>query len=749
MTYGASSGSIVWTNASVAGTDLIKGDTWLVGVLCFNDTVTGSWVNSSAITINNTAPDLTAPTILSSNGSLYMHDSNLTCSNGTFSDWDPGDTLNYSGYSPFRWFRNGTVLAGYYNQTLVLSWLPAVTVGENFTCEQTAYDVGYSPKNVTKNSSQVTIVTLYAPVIHNVTLCEGLACNPITNITTANTLGCSANVSDEDNATIAITRFEVYRNGTQWNSWDTYGGSNSSLIYMNTTVPNLGKSDTWQCRAMAWDGQLNSTYNYSWNLATVNNTAPTITAPSINDSSPTPTSVVNCTNGTFTDADLGDTINATGWKRWFVAGIVVAGATGDSLDLSTTGAVVGQNVSCEWQAQDINYDRKNASNGPLNSSPVIIVANVSSAYLQIHTYDELNYTRIYFNVVISNSTNSNTTLYTYEFNEDLTKIPTGAVTIDISNTSYFQRTYYLTLTNVSTNLSAYLLPATASSISVNFYVETLNGAMIEGAFAKIEKAINGTYTQIGQMQTDASGIAHFWLDQTTSYRITTTHPSYNTYVTTITPTSTQYIIYLSSSNETGHYESAWYDVQWSFSPLGLLNANYTQNLTFSSYSKNNSIVWTAWKIYNHSTLLNESNLTGANGTTLNYSFKPGPNASIMVYFYIMHTNQSNQALANWGLPIPTYWPPTLLTYAAKTLEEALPAAGGVFSTVTIALGTILIGVMVAGWVAQFSMTGGTIAFLSILGLGMFIGGAGAFITGVTMFLAITITGAYYLWRSGG
>jgi hypothetical protein len=329
-------------------------------------------------------------------------------------------------------------------------------------------------------------------------------------------------------------------------------------------------------------------------------------------------------------------------------------------------------------------------------------------------------------------------------------LPTGSATIFISNSSaYYPRTYNAVLdpaTNYS--LSAYLLPTSAATISVNFYVETLNGQFISGATVLIEKSVNGSYVTVGQMVTDASGIAHFWLDQTTSYRITATHPSYSTVSQSITPTLTSYAIYMTSANSTGMFESSWHDITWDFSPLGLLNGNYTQNFSFSSHSNNNSIVWTAWAIYNWTTLLHFDNQTGPNGTSLTYAFKPGPNASIVVYFYIMHTNQSLQSLAQWRLPINSFFPNFILY---RNLQQALGDIGtsGFLHPITIALIGIIVGVMVAGWVAQFSMSGGVVSFLSILGLTMYIGGANPFISGATVLIAMLTVGAYYLWRSGG
>lgn len=231
ITYNWIANNTNYTNTSITGTYLNKSDTWYVSLLCSNSTHNSSWASSTAFTVNNTAPTISAPSI-TSNDTYYLTTSILTCSaNASYSDAD-SDSLNLSAPNPFRWYRNGTFLTGYRNQTLNLSWLPAVTNGENFSCEQNVTDSGYQPLSFQMNSTNVTIAS--APTsstssqqfyyLNNYTDWAHYATDAVGQ--------CAFEVIPMDNQSVTSVSFKVQKNYTE------YAVGDASTWVAGTRDPN-------------------------------------------------------------------------------------------------------------------------------------------------------------------------------------------------------------------------------------------------------------------------------------------------------------------------------------------------------------------------------------------------------------------------------------------------------------------------------------------------------------------------------
>lgn len=128
-------------------------------VLATSSIVIGFSDNQSAYvqttTSNNTYPDhaasLTAPSVTPTSPA---NTSVLTCNNGTFTDLD-SDTENTSART-WKWYRNGTVIAGQTNQTLNLSVL-SVRNGENFSCWENVTNSTWSSSWANASSTNVTV----------------------------------------------------------------------------------------------------------------------------------------------------------------------------------------------------------------------------------------------------------------------------------------------------------------------------------------------------------------------------------------------------------------------------------------------------------------------------------------------------------------------------------------------------------------------------------------------------------------
>lgn len=365
ITYNWVANQTNYTNSSVSGAAINKSDTWNVGLICYDGTANSSETMSSAYTVNNTAPSITAPSI-ASNIYGFTNVSILTCTNGTYSDAD-SDPQNVTGW--YRWFLNGTVLAG---QTIQVLNCSNSTVRCNATdriiCEWQAQDTGYDRKNASngpQNASQIIINS--KPVTNSISWCDGVGCAAITSTYANTVLNCKANITDIDNSTIWSSRFTYYVNGSYSGNKTVYNGANNTFILMssNSTITGFPKSSNMICGMLANDLMDNSTLLNS-SVITINNTAPSIGTPWItsNESSNTTYynySVVTCNFGNFTDPVDGDT-NGSAFYRWWKNGLAYPGLTVSFVNFTTLANTTDGDIwNCSVMQMDSGYDAKNST----------------------------------------------------------------------------------------------------------------------------------------------------------------------------------------------------------------------------------------------------------------------------------------------------------------------------------------------------------------------------------------------------
>jgi len=574
----------------------------------------------------------------------------------------------------------------------------------------------------------------------------------ITIITATDTLTCSARFFDNYTATADYVEFNFLVNGSvNIGSFKTYSVANNTVAYSNTTITAdwINKSDNWECRSRAYDGLTPISAYISSGNETVNNTAPVITI-AINNSAPQDTDILSCSNTTYTDAD-NDTRGTTYW-RWFLNSTEISGQTAQTLDLAAIGANNSDIIICEATTEDSGYQAFNSTT--VNSSSVTVG---SADVFTLITYDEVTYSRIYFDVTMANSTNSTSGTYQFTYNPAISTIPSGAnVEVTVTNSSdYYQRTYFASISNTSNNLTAYLLPKTANAKTVNFYIQTIQGSGISNASVTVSKSINNTWVTMGEVLSDSAGVAGFTLNSDTRYRIVVFKTGYQQFTTYLTPTETTYTITLLTTSGASTFVSTLYDISWEFQPHNEIAANINTSYNFTTRSSNETIGYTAWKIYNHSTLLKEENATGANGTTLTFNFLPGPDANITAHLYIF--NNKTSSLASWIRVVNTFWPVTTIAGANisnNTLSNTFRAIqqestdGTGFGVFFIGMFTIIVCVVSSGWFAQFGYGAGILGFLVPMAM-MFYIGIGFFASSFIILASVMSITAYELWRSGG
>jgi hypothetical protein len=368
-------------------------------------------------------------------------------------------------------------------------------------------------------------------------------------------LNCSFTVADPDSATTNVTvRWYDNVDGIL-GSHTVYNVANNTLTWatqaFGAVSGQLYKGRNVYCSVSATDGSFTTAYNASPQY-TVNNTAPVIGAPSMNNTNPSNTSIVLCTNGTFTDVDyisspsiMADPVNnSAGSWRWFKNDVVVAGNTTQNVSLGTTGLNTsnGDIIICERLAYDSYYSPK-ASNRA-NSSGVIVgstgtpsISLCSSGGFPVLNFslnDEetlgaingtMEATFTLYNVsdmsVISNTSFTITDSHYFEFCINQFAITTyvdsfQSYYINISTSTYPQRNYFLlkALLNASNpqTIPLYLENSTlAKSTDIN--LKDQNAKPIAGAYIALQRYYAGTnnYMLVAMAKTNDQGQATTYL----------------------------------------------------------------------------------------------------------------------------------------------------------------------------------------------------------------------------------------------
>ena len=345
------------------GAITIKSDSWTCEFMADDGVYNSSMVNSSTITINNTAPTLSNPVI---NNTAPRLTDILLCSVIGYSDVDSDP----AGSAQYRWWKNGVVQGGQTLSTLILSDIGAV-YGDKINCSTTQYDSGYDTKLSTeKFSTQSAVLTAPTITLISLTSGSGLCAALPSPVYVGSTFGCSVTAQDGESAILDYVKIMLYRNGTQVDVTTRINVTNNTNICWTPTVPqwNSIKSDTWTCGAYANDGYLNSTLTYSSSI-TVNNTAPTTTSVILtNESGYYNTSRLTCT-GAYSDAD--NDPEGTQWYKWFINNVSIPN-TASYITYGTAGFNTYDEVICEHKTSDTGYTPKNSS---IHNNTVIIIAN--------------------------------------------------------------------------------------------------------------------------------------------------------------------------------------------------------------------------------------------------------------------------------------------------------------------------------------------------------------------------------------
>ena len=290
--------SSVSTSATFPSSDTSKHSTYRVVATPSDGTGPGP-TGEAELTIDNTAPVLTGPTLSAS--SAQVGDT-LTCT-ATASDADAVDTPTVS----YVW-SDGSAGATY-------TMTSADAVGGSITCTATATATADDGDGGTDSGTATATVDNPDPVMASVTV------TPSTG-QVGDVLTCSATATDADGGT-----------PTRTYSW-TGGATGATYTILDTDDPG----DVLTCTATATDAESGTASD------TVSNTDPVMGTVSISPASANNDDTLTC-SATATDPDGGSPTLTYAWSG------SSAGSLG-TVDLSTTTVASSETVTCTATASD-------------------------------------------------------------------------------------------------------------------------------------------------------------------------------------------------------------------------------------------------------------------------------------------------------------------------------------------------------------------------------------------------------------
>ena len=302
-------------------------------------------------------------------------------------------------------------------------------------------------------------------------------------------------------------------------------------------------------------------------------------------------------------------VNATVYS-WFGNGTLKGGFSNSSIVVNNTPFVepVPHNSSGAyfWGVVVCNTGACTVSD---NSSYNV---SVVPGYLNISIFDETTTLGVLGNVTISNSTNSSSFVNIQNLINSTASLPTGTITITISNTTYYPRTYYLTINESNiTSLNAYLLEQSAFSLLVRFHLLSQSQAAVSGATVTVQKLIGGAWVEVAQMNSDATGTAAFFLDVRTTYQVTVTAAGYSTGSFSLTPSLQDYYVTLSSVSGVS-LPMLFTNLSVEFEPVIFNATPDVQAVSLAVIDANNSVVnQTLGLWFTNGTLIYSQTVTGS------------------------------------------------------------------------------------------------------------------------------------------
>ena len=296
----------------------------------------------------NSLPSTSTPTLTPSPSYTT---SNITCS-ATLTDPEQASLTAYYNFyvNGIKVFSANASASNNTNTELGVLDSGNFSKGDVIICEVTPYD-GID-NGTAQNSSSLTIQnsipTIGNPTINNT--------SPQTN----DVLLCENGSYNDDDGDAAIWYYKWWKQEGGVGDFALISGETSNTLSL--TCPGCDKHDVIKCSSIASDGTSNATDWTNSSSVTILNTPPTISTPTINNTSPYTNDIVNVTGNGYSDAD-GD--SATWYYSWWIS---TDGGTSYNQISGQTSNVL--NLNCEGcDKGDLIYATTIASDGEANSTP--------------------------------------------------------------------------------------------------------------------------------------------------------------------------------------------------------------------------------------------------------------------------------------------------------------------------------------------------------------------------------------------
>lgn len=408
----------------------------------------------------------------------------------------------------------------------------------------------------------------------------------------------------------------------------------------------------------------------------------------------------------------------------------------------------------------VGYETPVAQTTSYNGSSAATVSfSIHVAGLDMRCYDEKTLDRIYFTAATYNSTTTTTFSNIYNLTQNWANISYGAVTIAVSNaigvygpTAYYPRTYTINNGNTEyTDLNCFMLNASASAIYVRFHIRDITNQPIANATTQILRSFGGAAVVVGEITTDSSGDAAFYMELGAPYALQVAATGYLNYYTTITPSSNDYTITLTSATtgSTGLPINIYDDINWYILPSVALTQQVT-NLTLVVYSSNDSLDYFGAAFYNSTgSLLQFTNVTGSpGGGVIYYSHNATNNTGNVTMTFWLRRNPGFEGNYTW-LWLGGIFNDTLHNLNT-TLNQAKTSGG---SSVGLGILWLLITLIVGAFVCRVNLFAGAIVTIATLAVGAGVGwmtfptiGGGSTIGAIALVCAVgfAVFGLLYL-----
>jgi hypothetical protein len=324
----------------------VRGDVVEVVVTPWDGEDSGTPLTSSAVTIENAAPEIASVTLTPTDPQVV---DTLTCTANGGSDED-GDSVSYA----YAWEVDGLTLSST-SETLAS---PDFAAGHTVACVVTPNDGTDDGAPVTSNT--VTIENT-APEIEGVTLSPDPAYESDSVVCTPG----SASDADGDSVSYAY-------------AWTLDGGSLSATS-ANLTGSDFDKGDTLICTITPNDGSDDGS-SVSSDPLTISNSPPSISSASITPANPGADETLAVTIAGWSDDD-GDS-EGYGYQ-WYVNGSLESGATSSTLSGAFVRDDVIQVVVTPDDGEDTGTPMTSSSVTIANAPPEVASATLSPSDPQI------------------------------------------------------------------------------------------------------------------------------------------------------------------------------------------------------------------------------------------------------------------------------------------------------------------------------------------------------------------------------